>query len=102
MAHGIGVYFKSTIVFGVSADQQEAIATLTAKVKSFWLKKLHKKFKLNFFLTGLVTDDISTDINCVKMIYNRHGFEAWVGWKSKCKGQNLNNIKKYNVDECFR
>uniref|UniRef100_A0A182PRC9 Lysozyme n=1 Tax=Anopheles epiroticus TaxID=199890 RepID=A0A182PRC9_9DIPT len=44
----------------------------------------------------LLTDDISDDIKCAKLIYSQHRFEAWYGWVQHCKGQSLPD-----VSECF-
>ncbi|XP_077291947.1 lysozyme-like [Arctopsyche grandis] len=35
---------------------------------------------------NLLTDDITVASNCAKMIWNRHGWTAWNGWKAKCQG----------------
>lgn len=35
----------------------------------------------------LKDDNITDDISCVRMIYQRHGFDAWVGWKAKCQNK---------------
>lgn len=41
-------------------------------------------------------DNISDDIKCVKLIYKRHKFTAWNGWKDKCKGR----IPKGYLNDC--
>lgn len=50
-----------------------------------------------FFVIGLINDDISDDITCAKKIYARHGFNAWYGWKNKCKGKDLSS---FSVKSC--
>uniref|UniRef100_D1FPX6 lysozyme n=1 Tax=Simulium nigrimanum TaxID=683695 RepID=D1FPX6_SIMNI len=41
---------------------------------------------------SLLNDDIADDSKCAKLIFKRHGFSAWYGWQSKCKGKALPNI----------
>ncbi|CAG4985641.1 unnamed protein product [Parnassius apollo] len=40
----------------------------------------------------LLSDDISKAAACAKKIYQRHGFDAWYGWKNKCRGKPLPDI----------
>ncbi|XP_070492503.1 lysozyme c-1-like [Chironomus tepperi] len=50
---------------------------------------------------SLMNDDIEASMRCAKIIYNdrySNGFNAWTGWKNKCRGRSL---EKYSVDECF-
>ena len=56
-----------------------------------------KNSKHNFYFLELVDDNISDDIACTKIIFNRHGFNAWYGWKNKCQG----SLAAYQVNECF-
>merc|ERR1711970_254785 len=46
---------------------------------------------------NLLNSDIADDVNCAKIIWNRHGFEAWYGWINHCKGQNVEEW----VSDCF-
>ncbi|KAK8779678.1 lysozyme c-1-like [Amblyomma americanum] len=41
--------------------------------------------------SALRSDGIGPSIQCAKTIYKRHGFNAWYGWKNKCKGKNLSS-----------
>uniref|UniRef100_G3MMW8 lysozyme n=1 Tax=Amblyomma maculatum TaxID=34609 RepID=G3MMW8_AMBMU len=41
--------------------------------------------------SALRSDNISPSIQCAKVIFRRHGFNAWYGWKNKCKGKNLSS-----------
>uniref|UniRef100_A0A2M3ZY71 Putative lysozyme n=2 Tax=Anopheles triannulatus TaxID=58253 RepID=A0A2M3ZY71_9DIPT len=45
---------------------------------------------------SLLDDDIVNDLQCVKRIYKRHKFTAWVAWNNKCQGKVLPT-----VNECF-
>eukprot|EP00091_Calanus_sinicus_P005590 TRINITY_DN16035_c0_g1_i1.p1 TRINITY_DN16035_c0_g1~~TRINITY_DN16035_c0_g1_i1.p1 ORF type:complete len:204 (-),score=44.91 TRINITY_DN16035_c0_g1_i1:138-749(-) len=47
----------------------------------------------NSFLDSVLADDVT----CAKIIYNRHGFEAWYGWINHCKNTNVEDY----VNDCF-
>ncbi|KAG5671030.1 hypothetical protein PVAND_001248 [Polypedilum vanderplanki] len=49
----------------------------------------------NLNCNSLLTDDISDDIRCAKIIYKRHNFSAWYGWVNHCKGKALPSISEY-------
>ena len=51
----------------------------------------------NVACSKLIDSNIADDVACAKIIYKRHGFDAWYGWKAKCKGQNLDSY----IDGCF-
>nr|AAL17868.1 lysozyme precursor [Ornithodoros moubata] len=38
---------------------------------------------------ALRDDNIDDDVKCIRKIYARHGFSAWVAWKNNCRGKNL-------------
>nr|BAK20441.1 lysozyme [Haemaphysalis longicornis] len=44
--------------------------------------------------SALQSDNIAPSIKCAKKIYQRHGFDAWYGWKNKCRGKNLSSYVK--------
>ncbi|KAL3212718.1 hypothetical protein MRX96_007774 [Rhipicephalus microplus] len=44
--------------------------------------------------SALKSDNIGPSIKCAKQIYKRHGFNAWYGWKRKCKGKKLSSYVK--------
>ncbi|XP_044726460.1 lysozyme-like [Chrysoperla carnea] len=50
----------------------------------------------NVNCNDLLKDDITLAAKCAKKVYDRHGFEAWYGWKNKCK-----NGKAKSVQHCF-
>ena len=50
----------------------------------------------SFFCLDLITDDITDDVACVNIIYARHGFSAWYGWRDNCDGQ---DVESY-VSDC--
>jgi lysozyme C len=52
------------------------------------------------FIKDLLNDNIDDDVACAKMIWNRHGFDAWYGWKNNCKGGANNNYDW--VSSCFK
>jgi salivary lysozyme len=43
-----------------------------------------------------LNEDISDDVSCARTIYSIHGFDAWTGWRSKCKGQD----NSYYISDC--
>ncbi|XP_058025630.1 lysozyme C, milk isozyme-like [Ahaetulla prasina] len=44
----------------------------------------------NKFCNDFIDDDITDDITCIKrVVRDRNGMNAWIGWKNKCKGRNL-------------
>uniref|UniRef100_A0A240PLP5 Glycosyl hydrolases family 22 (GH22) domain-containing protein n=1 Tax=Anopheles christyi TaxID=43041 RepID=A0A240PLP5_9DIPT len=47
--------------------------------------------------SSLRDDNILDDINCAKLIYSRHGFNAWAAWRDKCRMK-----PKPSVKECFK
>lgn len=54
------------------------------------------KFSLSL-LVDLVDDDIADDLECIAIIFARHGFSAWNAWKTKCQS----NLENWEVDSCF-
>ena len=46
---------------------------------------------------NLIDDDITDDCNCVRIIYARHGYTAWNGWKAKCDGQELPDLSECDL-----
>ncbi|KAI1299249.1 Lysozyme c-1 [Halotydeus destructor] len=46
----------------------------------------HNDCKVN--CNKLIDDDIHDDVRCIRIIHKRHGFDAWYGWKNKCRGNN--------------
>merc|ERR1712066_1088592 len=45
----------------------------------------------------LLDSSLGDDVFCAKIIWNRHGFDAWYGWKNHCKGTNVEEW----VSDCF-
>merc|ERR1712226_1375028 len=45
----------------------------------------------NINCSSLLDDNIKDDSTCASMIYKRHGFDAWYGWKDNCKGKDLSS-----------
>ncbi|CAG0918835.1 unnamed protein product [Notodromas monacha] len=54
----------------------------------------------NIACDDLRDDDITDDIDCVRIIFNRHGFIAWHGWENFCNGTDVENdwVADCNVD----
>lgn len=44
--------------------------------------------------SSLVDDKITDDIKCAVVIKKQQGFKAWVAWRNKCKGKNLDKYVK--------
>ncbi|KAG5676352.1 hypothetical protein PVAND_006194 [Polypedilum vanderplanki] len=64
----------------------------------YWCRDGSAGGDCNIDCNRFINDDITDDITCAKKIFNRHGFEAWYGWKNNCKGKSLDN---YSINECF-
>lgn len=47
-------------------------------------------------ISALIDENIADDVKCAKMIFKRHGYKAWYGWRNKCQGKTLPS-----VNECF-
>ncbi|XP_067140633.1 lysozyme c-1-like [Centruroides vittatus] len=43
----------------------------------------------NVKCSNLLDDNIADDMRCARIIYRRHKFNAWYGWKNNCRGKNL-------------
>merc|ERR1712241_992237 len=46
---------------------------------------------------SLLDSNLDDDCSCAKIIWNRHGFEAWYGWINNCKGTDVESW----VSDCF-
>ena len=46
---------------------------------------------------SLLDSNLDDDCSCAKIIWNRHGFDAWYGWKNNCKGTDVESW----VSDCF-
>ncbi|XP_068632330.1 lysozyme-like [Battus philenor] len=59
----------------------------------YWCSTTNKPGKdCNVTCMQLVTDDITKASACAKKIFQRHGFDAWYGWKNGCRGKPLPDI----------
>ncbi|XP_068632596.1 lysozyme-like [Battus philenor] len=59
----------------------------------YWCSKTNKPGKdCNVTCKQITTNNISRAAACAKKIYQRHGFNAWYGWKNHCRGKALPNI----------
>merc|ERR1711990_1265555 len=45
----------------------------------------------NVNCSSLTNSNISDDCTCAKLIYKRHGFDAWYGWQKGCKGKDCSS-----------
>jgi len=45
-------------------------------------------------IVEFLNDEISDDSRCAMQIFNRHGFQAWPGWMSKCRGRTLPDVSR--------
>ncbi|XP_055538286.1 lysozyme c-1-like isoform X2 [Wyeomyia smithii] len=57
-----------------------------------WCRVGRKGGKCNKNCEAFLTDDISDDIECAKMIHKDQGFSYWKGWVSRCKQKPLPDI----------
>ncbi|CAG9785785.1 unnamed protein product [Diatraea saccharalis] len=61
----------------------------------YWCSTTNQPGKdCNVTCAQLRTKNIAKASKCAKKIYQRHGFDAWYGWKNHCKGKTLPNISK--------
>jgi len=44
------------------------------------------------YVSELLTDDITKAVVCAQLIHRLRGFEAWNGWKDKCKNRQLPDV----------
>ncbi|CAG0886937.1 unnamed protein product [Darwinula stevensoni] len=63
----------------------------------FWCYPPDTHADCNMSCSSLTDNDITNDVTCAKLIYNRHGFEAWYGWINNCQGTNVESW----VSDCF-
>ncbi|KAI1299250.1 Lysozyme [Halotydeus destructor] len=52
---------------------------------AYWCSPPGPFSECNVDCSKLIDDDLRDDVRCVRVIYKRHGFSAWEGWKSKCR-----------------
>ncbi|CAG0918517.1 unnamed protein product [Notodromas monacha] len=55
----------------------------------YWCYPPDQYADCNVACDNLRNDDITDDIACVRLIFQRHGFDAWYGWLNNCKGTNV-------------
>uniref|UniRef100_A0A182R788 lysozyme n=1 Tax=Anopheles funestus TaxID=62324 RepID=A0A182R788_ANOFN len=58
----------------------------------FWCDSSYGANDCKIACNSLLNDDITDDINCAKLIFKRHGFTAWYGWKDHCSGKTLPSV----------
>lgn len=62
-----------------------------------WCRPGRKAGVCNMKCEDFLDDDITNDIECVKLIQSRLGFNGWPVWVKKCKGKELPNISNCNL-----
>ncbi|KAJ8721288.1 hypothetical protein PYW07_002064 [Mythimna separata] len=61
----------------------------------YWCSTTNRPGKdCNVTCAQLLLDNITIASNCAKIIYRRHKFDAWYGWKNHCRGKPLPDISK--------
>merc|ERR1712071_63969 len=51
----------------------------------------------NVKCSSLTNTNIGDDCDCAKLIYKRHGFDAWYGWVNGCKGKDTSSYLAYEM-----
>ncbi|XP_059609223.1 lysozyme c-1-like [Phlebotomus argentipes] len=59
-----------------------------------WCRKGRKAGECNMKCEDFLNDDVTDDIRCARLMYDRHGFLGWPGWKNKCKGRSLPDVSR--------
>ncbi|XP_030368954.1 lysozyme [Scaptodrosophila lebanonensis] len=59
-----------------------------------WCRKGRRGGICNIKCEDFLNDEISDDSRCAMQIFNRHGFQAWPGWMSKCRGRTLPDVSR--------
>ncbi|EDW35762.1 GL17432 [Drosophila persimilis] len=59
-----------------------------------WCRKGRRGGICNIKCEEFLNDEISDDSRCAMQIFNRHGFQAWPGWMSKCRGRTLPDVSR--------
>ncbi|KAL1434128.1 hypothetical protein MTO96_011779 [Rhipicephalus appendiculatus] len=63
----------------------------------YWCSPPGPKNECYLNCSDLEDDDITDDVECVRLIYKRHGFSAWAVWRGLCRGVNYSNY----LNECI-
>lgn len=58
----------------------------------YWCSPPGPKNECYIDCADLEDDDITDDVECVRLIYKRHGFSAWAVWRSLCRGVNYSYL----------
>ncbi|KAH8258247.1 hypothetical protein KR038_008501 [Drosophila bunnanda] len=59
-----------------------------------WCRKGRRGGICNIKCEEFLNDEISDDSRCAMQIFNRHGFQAWPGWMSKCRGRTVPDVSR--------
>ncbi|XP_060659659.1 lysozyme isoform X1 [Drosophila nasuta] len=59
-----------------------------------WCRKGRRGGICNIKCEEFLNDEISDDSRCAMQIFNRHGFQAWPGWMTKCRGRTLPDVSR--------
>lgn len=54
----------------------------------YWCSPPGPKNECQIDCSALEDDDLTDDLECVRLIYERHGFRAWAVWGSVCRNIN--------------
>lgn len=88
---------------GMDTSKVTKLPNLTASYGIFqinskqWCRDGRKGGVCNMKCEDFLDDNITNDIECVKIIQSRLGFNGWPVWVKKCKGQTLPNISNCNI-----
>ncbi|XP_067135997.1 lysozyme c-1-like [Centruroides vittatus] len=55
----------------------------------YWCAPPGRNNECKIRCSKFLDNNIRDDIKCAKLIYKRHKFNAWYGWKNRCRGKNM-------------
>nr|QHB21521.1 venom lysozyme 1 [Platymeris rhadamanthus] len=58
----------------------------------YWCKNGHKGGDCKVSCEDLRKDDITAAVKCALLIKKRQGFNAWYGWKNRCKNKSVPSV----------
>jgi lysozyme C len=64
----------------------------------YWCRKGRAGGDCKIDCNKFLDNDITDDLKCVQLIYKRHGFAAWYGWRNHCNGKVANYLNECGMN----